>query len=176
MSDSNKLLSKIETLLSPLAQSLNLNIWGIEFLSTGRTLLRVYVEGEQGVNIEQCAELSRLAGLTLDVENIISGSYSLEISSPGLERPFFYIDQLNNYIGQVIRLSLITPDPTRPLQKKYQGILQKIEEPNLTLLLDDAKEQNSEIIISWNNVQSARLVHDFEQGKGKKRTSTKARS
>lgn len=178
MSEPQKTHLQLERLILPLAESLGLELWGIEILGSGRPIVRVYVEGSEGhTDIEQCAELSRLAGLALDVEDIMPGAYSLEISSPGLERPFFSLNQLRGYAGQTIRLTLHSPEESWPGRKKFQGILTATSETGLTLLPEDQPaNENLPLTTLWTNVQQAKLVHDFTRGKGQKRPSAKARS
>ena len=113
----------IAELARPLAESLNLSLWGIEFAFGGRSSVRVYVEGEQGVSIEQCAELSRLLGLALDVEDAIPGAYVLEVSSPGLERIFFTPEQLTSALGQILEVTLVVPSPEFSGRRKFRGVL-----------------------------------------------------
>lgn len=102
----------ITELVTPLAASLGLAVWGVELGGAARPIARIYVDVlpgaepapsekasdddllPQGVTIDQCAELSRLAGLALDVEDPFATNWTLEISSPGLQRPFFKIDQI----------------------------------------------------------------------------------
>ncbi len=90
------LYQRIAEFTAPLALSLGLDVWGVEVALGPRSLVRVYVEkaGEEGVDIDACAELSRLLGLSLDVEDLVEGAYTLEVSSPGLERVYFTEAQL----------------------------------------------------------------------------------
>lgn len=117
------LLQPLTDLAAPLAAGLGLDLWGIEFAAGGRSLIRVFVESEQGVDIEQCAELSRLLGLTLDVEDIVPGAYVLEVSSPGLERTFFSPEQLARAAGQTVEITLHDPHPSFPGRRKFRGVL-----------------------------------------------------
>ena len=78
--------------------------WGLEYQTqSGSTLLRIFIESEDGISVEHCAEVSRQLSLMLDVEDPIQGVYRLEVSSPGMARPFFTLDQYRRHIG----LSLI---------------------------------------------------------------------
>jgi ribosome maturation factor RimP len=89
-----------------LAESLGLVLWGVEVIPSGRTLVRVFVERPAekdapaavpaGVDVDACAELSRRLGLALEVGNVFAGPWTLEVSSPGLDRLFFHPDQLRD--------------------------------------------------------------------------------
>ena len=116
--------SALSNLAAPLAASLDLELWGIETTFSGRGIVRVFVESENGVSIEQCAELSRLLSLSLDVEDIIPGAYVLEVSSPGLERTFFTGEQLALAVGERVEITLHQPQDTHPNRKKFRGLLQ----------------------------------------------------
>ena len=103
------LASALADIAAPLAASIGLELWGIEIAFGGRSLVRVFVEGENGASIDQCAELSRLLSLSLDVEDIIPTAYVLEVSSPGLERTFFTESQLARAVGKIVDITLHEP-------------------------------------------------------------------
>lgn len=125
------LAAALADLAAPLAASLGLELWGIELAFGGRGLVRVFVENENGVSVDQCAELSRLLALSLDVEDIIPGAYVLEVSSPGLERAFFTESQLARAVGQRVEIILHEPRPAWPGRRKFRGLLQKAPETAL---------------------------------------------
>ena len=112
------LAAAIADLAAPLAASLGLELWGVELAFSGRGLVRVFVESEDGVSVDQCAELSRLLGLSLDVEDLVPGAYVLEVSSPGLERTFFTEAQLARAVGQRVEITLHEPRPALLRRKK----------------------------------------------------------
>lgn len=77
--------SQLETLIGPIVESLGYRLWGIEFVSHGRkSLLRVYIDAENGITLNDCEKASRQVGAVMDVEDPIAGEYTLEVSSPGL--------------------------------------------------------------------------------------------
>lgn len=122
---SSPISERIHGLAEPLARSMGLEVWGVEFQPAGRSILRIYLEGPKGVGIDECAEFSRLIGLTLDVEDCIPSAYALEVSSPGLERVFFEPGQLEPYAGadDILDLTLHHPPPGWPGRKKFTGRL-----------------------------------------------------
>ena len=150
----------ITNLAAPLAASLALDIWGVEAAFGKRSVIRVYVEGENGVDIDKCAELSRLLGLTLDVEDAIPGAYVLEVSSPGLERTFFTPEQLAAHTGKVVEITLHAPLAACPDRKRLLGTLSGARDGLFSLsLLDAPKNAPLEAAFSWNDVKKAKLVH-----------------
>ncbi len=177
----------ITELVTPLAASLGLTVWGIEIGGAARPIARIYVDVlpgaepapseasdtdellPQGVTIDQCAELSRLAGLALDVEDPFASNWTLEISSPGLQRPFFKIDQLKAYVGRELDVVLAAPLDTWPGRKKFSGVLTAVADEEFTLALPAATrkaEEPEEVTVAWPFVRKATLIHHFpEPGK-----------
>ena len=172
----------ITELVAPLAASLGLCVWGVEIGGAARPVARIYVDtlpdtdpaskendettGPAGVTVDQCAELSRLAGLALDVEDPFSGNWTLEISSPGLERPFFAIDQLHAYIGRELDVVLGAPLDTWPSRKKFSGILARVDNDTFVLDVPPAgrlAHEPEQAIIPWQQVRKARLIHHFSE-------------
>ena len=158
----------ITALALPLVEAAGLELWGIELLGEFRPVLRVYVEAAGGVTIEQCAVLSRQLGLALDVEDVITSAYTLEVSSPGLSRPFFSPEQLKAHVGGFLDVTLHEPMPDFPRRKKFYGRLEEVSGDRFVLLLDEAPTPDAlPVQINWDNVRKAQLVHIFPQkGKG----------
>ncbi|MFN2266699.1 MAG: ribosome maturation factor RimP [Desulfonatronovibrio sp.] len=134
-------------------QIMGLELWGIEYFpgpGGKKGIVRIYIDSEQGVNIDQCAELSRQLSVVFDVEDIIPGSYSLEVSSPGLDRLFFRLDQLVKYIGQKLKISLKKPLDGR---KKFTGILSSVQQETVVI-----EHDSQQLEFDWNQIDKARLV------------------
>ncbi len=126
---------KIQALLEPTVEALGFELWGLENLSQGRhSLLRLYIDGEQGVTVDDCAEVSRHVSGVLDVENPISGEYTLEVSSPGVDRLLFSLDHYPIYVGEWIELRLRTPFEGR---RKFKGTLKGIEGEDVVIQIED---------------------------------------
>ncbi|MGE4297827.1 MAG: ribosome maturation factor RimP [Desulfovibrionaceae bacterium] len=121
---------------------------------------------QAGVTIDQCAKVSRHIGLTLEVEDVVPGAYTLEVSSPGFERPFFTPAQMGPYAGRELAVTLHNPlgDPF-PGRKKLTGVLAAApdEKGAFTLAVE-----GHDITISWQDVKKARLVHRFDDENKKK--------
>ena len=87
-------------LLRPTVESMGYSLWGIELISPGRRpTVRLYIEAESGVTVDDCAQVSHQVSGILDVEDPISGEYTLEVSSPGVDRLLFHPEQYPPYIG-----------------------------------------------------------------------------
>lgn len=126
---------QIEDLLTPTVEALGFELWGVEYLSQGRhTLLRLYIESPDGITVDDCAAVSEQVSAVLDVEDPITGEYTLEVSSPGMDRLLFKLEQYPAYVGEVVDLRLRTAFEGR---RKYKGILKGIEGEDVVLHVDD---------------------------------------
>jgi len=126
---------QIELIIEPTIEALGFKLWGLEYRSQGRhTLLRVFIDSETGVSIDDCAQVSRQLGGIFDVEDPISGEYTLEVSSPGIDRLLFSLEQYVPYIGEWIEIRLRTPSEGR---RKYSGTLKNIEGEDVVVQADE---------------------------------------
>lgn len=141
----------ISVLLRPTVQTLGLELWGIEHLMRGRSsLLRIYIESDQGITIEDCERVSRQVSGILDVEDPLPGEYTLEVSSPGLDRPLFSFEQYQRFVGEVVNLRLRAPIDGR---RKFKGVLEKAEADQITLTVDGAL-----VNIAFAQIEKANIV------------------
>jgi ribosome maturation factor RimP len=158
--DKNEIHAKLLELVTPLCLARDLEIWGIELLfgaadGTG-SCASSSTPPRRG--IDECTEISRHLSLALDVEDIIPGAFTLEVSSPGLERTFFSLDQMAAYIGQPIRVRL---EKALDGRKNFKGSLSAINPPMFTLT--DGKVVFE---LNWEDVGKANLVYEHnDQGK-----------
>ena len=98
----------IKEILTKDIQSLGCDIWGIEFFGKqNHQTLRIYIDNKEGISVEDCEKVSKHVIKLLDVENDFSTKYLLEVSSPGLERKFFYEEQYLGYIDCAIKVRYI---------------------------------------------------------------------
>lgn len=123
---------KIRELLDPILGSLGLALWDLEFRKEGpRWLLRVYIDREMGgVSLDDCETVSRDLGAALDVEDIIPHAYTLEVSSPGLDRTLTKPEHFSRFIGQPVRIKTYQAVDG---QKVFRGTLRGMAEGAVTL-------------------------------------------
>ena len=106
----NRKEQDIEALLSPLAAQQGCEIWGVEYLPAGKhSKLRIYIDAADGVSVEHCAAVSRMASDALDVEEVLNGAYTLEVSSPGMDAILFKPEHYANSVGERIEVRLNYP-------------------------------------------------------------------
>lgn len=129
--------SEIEQLVKPLIDDLGYELWGCEYLSQGKhSLLRIYIDKVDGIRVEDCELVSKQISALLDVEDPISGNYSLEISSPGIPRPLFNKEQYRRYLGQDVQIKLFKPVGG---QRKLIGRIESVHDDQLRLKVDDGQ-------------------------------------
>jgi ribosome maturation factor RimP len=127
----------IHTIVEPVITALGCQLWGVEFLGQGKhTLLRIYVDKVGGVNVEDCAEVSHQVSSILDVEDPISTEYTLEVSSPGLDRMLFTLDQFRQYTGSTVKLRLSENFEGR---RNFQGLLEEVRGDEIVLVAGEDK-------------------------------------
>ncbi len=152
--DYQEIKKQVEDLIQANCRLLGLEPWGMDFVpGTGkqRGVLRVFVDSPGGVSIDQCADLSRQLSVALDVEDLIPGSYNLEVSSPGLNRRFFRPEQMSEYAGQKVKITLKEP---RDGRKNFTGTLQGAENETISIQTSPDSSWN----FQWDEIDRARLV------------------
>ncbi|WP_374443511.1 ribosome maturation factor RimP [Pseudomonas panipatensis] len=148
-------LEQLQALLAPVVEALGYECWGLEFISQGRhSLLRVYIDRPEGILIDDCEIVSRQVSGVLDVEDPISGEYTLEVSSPGMDRPLFSLEQFARYVGEQVKIKLRTPFERR---RNFQGILRGVEEQDVVVLVDD-----HEYLLPIDSIDKANIIPRFE--------------
>lgn len=151
----------IDALLAPTVASLGLALLGVEYLpAPGGALLRLYIDvagdgaPERTVGIEDCEAVSREVSAQLDVEDPISGHYTLEVSSPGVDRPLFTAAQFARFAGQDAKVVLKLPQDGR---RRLAGRIVGVEGDAVTFAVDD-----DPFVVAVDNIEKARLVPDWE--------------
>lgn len=144
----------LQEMLQGAVEDLGCELWGIECQRTGRFMtVRLFIDKEGGVTVDDCADVSRQVSAILDVEDPIADKYNLEVSSPGLDRPLFTLPQFERYIGQDIAVHLRIPVMER---RKWQGKLGRIENDMVTLIVDGQEQ-----VLVFGNIQKANVVAKF---------------
>ena len=145
----------LNTIVRRPVEAMGYELVGVELFRKGASglVLRVYIDSENGVTLDDCSAVSHQLSGVLDVEDPISENYDLEISSPGLDRLLFEPAQFERFKGQKARLKLITPMEGR---RKLEGLLAGTEGD--TVLLDVAGEM---VCIPLELIDTARLLPEF---------------
>lgn len=156
---------RIDTALSEklkmLMQSMGYELVGCECLPQGtRQLFRVYIDianaqSGNSVTLDDCAKASYQIGAMLDAEEIIAGRYTLEVSSPGIDRPLFELKDFKRYIGSRIKLKLYMAINRR---RQYQGILKEVVDEQIHLLVSDTEQV---LVIPFSAIEKANVMGEI---------------
>ncbi len=145
---------RLYRLLTPAVTALGYELVGVEHLRQGRhSVLRLYIDSDSGVTVEDCARVSHQVSGVLDVEDPVRGEYSLEVSSPGLDRPLFSLAQFERFRGRRARLVLATP---RAGRRKFSGRLEGVRDGRVVVEVD-----GEQLLFSLAEIDRARLVPEL---------------
>ncbi len=144
---------KLTELISAPVEALGYELVGIEFVRGRTSTLRIYIDSEDGINVDDCADVSHQVSAVMDVEDPITVPYNLEVSSPGLDRPMFTAEHYERFTGEEVSLVLRMAVQNR---RKWQGIIKSVEGEMITV----AVEGNDEVF-ALSNIQKANLVPHF---------------
>jgi ribosome maturation factor RimP len=144
-------------LLEPAVEALGYELIGIEYHSQGKhSVLRLYIDSPEGINADDCGKVSHQVSGILDVEEPLKGAFTLEVSSPGIDRPLFKLKHYEQFIGCNIKLKL---RQAVEKQKKFKGEITHIEGQRVFIFCDDIK---SEIGFELDEVDNAKLIPDLK--------------
>lgn len=147
------------TLLEPIVEGLGYECVGIEYHPHPRHgLLRIYIDSANGVLVDDCTKVSHQISGVLDVEDPIQDNYQLEVSSPGLDRPFFYVHQFEKFIGSTVLVNVYQAISGR---KKITGVIEKVVGNIITL-----READQIFEVPFDAMSKARLVPEYLIEKG----------
>ncbi len=146
-------------LLKPTIEDMGYALWGIELISPGRRpTVRIYIDADTGVSVDDCAQVSHHVSGVLDVEDPIKGEYTLEVSSPGVDRLLFEPEQYEPYGGEIVDVRLRLPVQGR---RRFKGILTGTDGEVLLVSIDE-----QEFSLPLRSVDRARAFPRLEIGRG----------
>jgi ribosome maturation factor RimP len=144
-------LQDLTDLFLPVVESMGFELVGVEFHGTEHHgLLRIYIDHENGIVVDDCAKVSRQISALLDVEDPISQGYDLEVSSPGINRPLFKQDDYQRFSGLRAKIKLGVALDGR---KNFSGTLQGIEEDQVLIEVD-----NETFELPFHDIAKANLI------------------
>ncbi len=147
----------LEGLFEAPVRALGYELVGVEHIvGKGRSLVRVYIDGEGGIALRDCERVSRQLGAILDVEDPLRGAYTLEVSSPGLDRPLYTLEHYARFMGQMVRLELKQPMAGR---RRFLGVLAAVEGGDVRIT-----EEGRAYSIPFVMIHKARLVPEAALG------------
>jgi ribosome maturation factor RimP len=166
--------NKLTTLITPVVESLGCELWGLEYLVQGRqATLRVYIEKtvvdsadevaddvetddtkkEAGIGLHDCEKVSRQISSVLDVEDPIASHYTLEVSSPGMDRPLFSLQHYVSSVGEKVSIKLSRKFDER---KNFTGVIVGVENDEVILRVED-----EEYVLPVELIDKANIIPTF---------------
>jgi ribosome maturation factor RimP len=145
---------RLVNLMEPVVIGLGYELVGVEFDAHLR-VLRVYIDKDGGVGLDDCTRVSHQLSGVLNVEDPVPGNYQLEVSSPGLDRPLFTPEHFQRFVGSLVRLQSVRPLDGR---RRFKGRLTFADDRAIKVT-----EDGNEYLIPLDVVEKARVVPEFEQ-------------
>ncbi|BFM06494.1 ribosome maturation factor RimP [Halioxenophilus aromaticivorans] len=147
-------IDQLHDLVQPSVEAMGCDLWGVEYLSQGRrSMLRIFIESDKGITVEDCERVSRQVSGVLDVEDPIAGEYTLEVSSPGADRLLFTLDQYQRFIGEQVSVRLRAPFDGR---RNFKGLLKAVEDQDVVVEIDA-----EEYLLPIDSIEKANIVPQF---------------
>lgn len=158
-----ELLEKLQQLVMPILTDLGIELVELEFKREGRDwFLRLFIDKEGGVTLDDCAEVSREFGAVLEIEDPIEGGFRLEVSSPGLDRPLKKPQDYQRFQGRLIKIKTyerLDPDGRGHLRKTFVGHLLGLESGRVRVEQNDRK--GGVVEFSLESIAKAQLELEF---------------
>jgi len=152
---------RLRLLIEPVVTGLGCELWGIEFQAQGNhSTLKIYIDSPSGIGIEDCERVSRQVSGVLDVEDPLKSRYTLEVSSPGMDRNLYTIEQYKEYMGAKVKLRLRSPFDGR---RKFSGQLCGIEGDDIVVRVAE-----DEYLLPFEAIETASIIPEFGGQKKKK--------
>jgi len=145
---------KLVAIIEPAVSALGFELLGVEYMPQGRhSLLRIYIDHEDGITVDDCGDVSHQVSAVLDVEDPIRGEYTLEVSSPGLERPLFTLEHYARFAEQLAEIRLHAPLHGR---RKFKGRIQGVDGDEVILDVEGEEQR-----LAIGNIEKAHLIHEW---------------
>ncbi len=147
-------LTRLWQLLEPIVTGMGYELVEIEYNPSSRHgLLRLYIDHEDGIQLDDCTDVSNQVSALLDVEDPIPGHYNLEVSSPGLDRPLRSITDFERFTGEIVKLKTAIAIDGR---RNYKGRLRGVDGDEVQIECD-----GQQFYLPLASIEKARLVPDF---------------
>ncbi|MDG1908468.1 MAG: ribosome maturation factor RimP [Pseudomonadales bacterium] len=146
--------TQLRSLIEPVVTGMGFELWGVEYLTQGRySVLKIFIDSENGIDVDDCASVSRQVGSLLDVEEPLRGQYTLEVSSPGMDRRLFTFEQFDLMKGSQVKLKLNKPFDGK---KRFTGLLVGTEDKEVVLRVGE-----EETLFPYEMIDRANVVPEI---------------
>ena len=146
---------RLNQLLEPVVVALGCELWGLEYSPRGKdgSMLRIYIDKPDGIGVEDCEKVSRQVSSVLDVEDPIKSEYILEVSSPGMDRPLFKLEQFISSVGETASVRLRVAFDGR---RNFKGLVKGVEGDEVVLEID-----GEEYLLPFELIDKANIIPRF---------------
>jgi ribosome maturation factor RimP len=146
-------MDRLTELVASAVEPLGYELLGVEYLAQGHhSLLRIYIDSPDGITLDDCERASRQVSAVLYVDDPLKGQYTLEMSSPGLDRPLFTAEHFTQFIGHEVKLRLHSPLEG---QRRFKALIKGVEGDVIHLT---SSETDEDWQISLDNIEKANLL------------------
>lgn len=145
---------RLAGLLGPTIEALGYELVCIELVRAKSATVRIFIDKDGGVDLSDCEKVSTQVSGIMDVEDPISGNYSLEVSSPGLDRPLVSVEHFKKYMGKPAKVQL---ERAIDGMRKFSGEISQVDENVITFLVD-----GNPVEVSFDQIARARLIPQFD--------------
>ena len=153
---SNGRQDKLTQMLRPAVEGVGYELVGIEHLPMGKnSVLRIYIDSPDGITVNDCSRVSHQVSGVLDVEEPIKGHFTLEVSSPGIDRPLFNIEQFVQFVGSKVKLKLYHAVEGK---RKFTGTIDSVEADDIIIKDNDTDDC---IQIQMDDIDKANIISDI---------------
>ncbi len=146
---------RVVDLVEPVLDEMGFELVDVEYVSNyGKWVLRLYIDKEAGVTIDDCVTVSREIGDLIDIKEVVTHKYTLEVSSPGIDRPLKKEKDIVGAVGKKVKVKMVTPVNGR---RSFTGLLKEFENGRLHIETGGAP-----VSLPWTEVDKANLVYEFD--------------
>lgn len=146
----------IVPIVEPVIVGMGYDFWGLECqISANTAQVRIFIDQNEGITLNDCSRVSQQLSAVLDVEDPVEVPYTLEISSPGINRKLFTVEQMKCSVGSQVKVKTSWPIDER---RNFRGVLQDVNDENITVVTEDAKN----FVIPVEAIKTARLNVDLD--------------
>lgn len=157
------LVEQISNIVVPILESMSMELVDLEYKHEGRDwFLRIFIDKEGGVNLDDCAEASREIGAVLEVEDIVRTAYRLEVSSPGIDRPLKKVQDFERFAGSLVKVKTyesLDPDQRGHARKTFVGTLLGIE--GGLVRIEQTDKKGGVVELPLEGIAKANLEYEF---------------
>lgn len=141
---------QLENMIRSTVEGLGYELWGFDYRPhSDNGLLRIFIDSGQGITVDDCAAVSHQISAIFDVEDPIPSAYTLEVSSPGMDRMLFTPEQYEPYIGETVKIKTQVPLNNR---RNFKGTIERLSETEVTLKID-----NEHFDVPFDAIERSRL-------------------